>query len=91
MKQWVDKPEDVTKKLRYISEIYSRNILNSIVPSYCQPPYANFVQKHGSSDFGLLQNFPVGFIFENDPVGFDHTSHVMYAGLDEIIFGLGYK
>ena len=79
------------KKLRYISEINSRNILNAIVPAYCQPPYAHFGQKRGCSDLVLLQNFPVGFIFKNHPVLLDFTSHVMYYRHDEIIFGVGHK
>ena len=77
--------------MKNISDIYSRNIWKAIVPAYFQQPYAHFVQKCGSSTFVLLQNLPVGFIFENDPVGLDFTSNLMYDGNDEIIFGEGNK
>ena len=30
-------------------------------------------------------------MFDNDPVGLDFSSHVMYAGHDEIFFGVGHK
>jgi len=58
-KQWVEIPEDVSRKLRNISDIFSRNTLKAIVPAYCEYPYAHFVQKRGVSKFVLLQNFPV--------------------------------
>ena len=50
-----------------------------------------FFKKHGVSKFFLIQNFPVTMIFKNDPVGLDFSSHVMYAGHDEIFFGVGHK
>ena len=90
-KQWVEIPEDVSRKLRSISDIYSWNTLKAIVPAYCEYPYAHFVQKRGVSKFVLLQNFPVPTMFDNDPVGLDFSLHVMYAGDDEIFFGVGHK
>ena len=64
--------------------------MKAIVPAYCEYPYAHSVQKHGVSKF-VLHNFPVPTMFDNDPVGFDFSSHVMYAGHDEIFFGVGHK
>ena len=89
--QWRKIPPFVKTNIKKLAENSRKKIITSIVPTYTIYPQSHFVRAYKNRLHKLLTNFPSLTIFNDDPWDCDLSTHVLYSGFDEILFGVRHR
>ena len=89
--QWRKIPLVIKSNIRKLAENSRKKIITSIIPTYAIYPQCHFAHTYKNRLHNLLTNFPSLSIFDDNPWARDLSTHVLYSGYDEILFGVGHR